>query len=111
MTVREIYNSYIMSNKGFRGVGANLNKFRLLRDDDIMSIFSISRTSLHRWKKNGYIPYLKIGSISYYLSEDIQKMLNTLSRNTRRGKDPDDPIDLEDPKDQEAPDNPGHPRG
>lgn len=52
-----------------------LKDVRLLKDEQIMKHFGISRSCLYQWRKRKEIPYTKIGSTNYYIEEVIVKML------------------------------------
>lgn len=46
----------------------------LFRDEDIQIIFGISRTCLFYWRKQGSIPFRKIGGTNYYSKVAIERM-------------------------------------
>lgn len=63
-----------MSKKRFNGESSDSGKFELLRDEDVMKTFSICRTTLFNWRKQGEIPFRKVGGTNYYLKKAIENM-------------------------------------
>ena len=53
----------------------DLKHVRLLKDEEIMEHFGISKSCLYRWRKRKKIPYFKIGSTNFYIEEVILKMV------------------------------------
>jgi len=68
----------------------DLEKVRLLKDENIKKLFGISQSCLYNWRKKKKIPYIKVGGINYYLEDVILKMLYL--RGGRLPKDFDDEV-------------------
>lgn len=49
----------------------------LLRIEEAISEYSISRTTLYQWRKSGALPYKRIGRMVYVHRDDIEKLLST----------------------------------
>ena len=50
---------------------------KYLTKDEVMDIFKITYQTLHRWRKEGKLPYTKISSRKFlYKEEDIKQLLN-----------------------------------
>ena len=47
----------------------------LLKNEEVMEYFKISRSCLYQWRKKGKIPYIKIGTLNFYIEEVIIKMV------------------------------------
>lgn len=74
-----------MPTKPTKTGSKDLEKVRLLKDEDIKKLFGISQSCLYNWRKKKMIPHIKMGSVNYYLEDVILKMLYL-----RGGKLPDD---------------------
>lgn len=79
-----------MSKKPIQNRAKDLKDVRLLKDEQIMEHFGISRSCLYQWRKRKEIPFTKIGSTNYYIEEVIVKMLYL--RGGRLPKDLDDEL-------------------
>jgi predicted DNA-binding transcriptional regulator AlpA len=64
-----------MSKKPKKDRSKDLEDIHLYRDEDVMKLFGISRSCLHRWRQKGIIPFKKMGSINFYIKEVILEML------------------------------------
>ncbi|MCG2420092.1 helix-turn-helix domain-containing protein [Aequorivita sp. F47161] len=64
-----------MSKKPKKNRSKDLADIHLLRDEDVMKLFGISRSCLYRWRQKGIIPFKKMGSINFYIKEVIVEML------------------------------------
>ncbi len=64
-----------MSEKPTNNGSKDLKDVHLLRDEQILKHFGISRSCLYQWRKRKEIPFIKIGSTNYYIEEVIVKML------------------------------------
>ncbi|KIA83651.1 hypothetical protein OA84_09210 [Kaistella solincola] len=42
---------------------------------DMMQLFHVSGRTLQRWRKEGIVPYKKIGGKIFYLAEDVLRMM------------------------------------
>jgi len=81
-----------MSKQPINNRSRDLKDVHLLKDEQIMKYFGISRSCLYQWRKRKEIPYTKIGSTNYYIEEIIVKML--FLRGDRLPKDFDDDLKL-----------------
>lgn len=54
---------------------AKIKPENLFNTADIMQLFSISESSVKRWRKQRVLPYVKMGGTIYYLKDVIFKML------------------------------------
>ena len=43
---------------------------------DLMLMLNVSIRTLHNWRKNGVLPFLKIRGKIYYKSSDLERLLN-----------------------------------
>jgi predicted DNA-binding transcriptional regulator AlpA len=50
------------------------NKF-VLREEDVMDMFGFSKSTISRLRKNGEIPYSKLGGSYFYQKKELKKML------------------------------------
>jgi len=50
-------------------------KEELLKISDVAKIFKVSQTTIHQWKKQGKIPFVKMGDRLYFKRSDINKKL------------------------------------
>ena len=48
----------------------------LMTIPETMSLLRVSRNTLHRWSKSGYLRPIKIGGNVRYLKSDIEKLIN-----------------------------------
>jgi len=48
----------------------------LMRIEEVMKHFSISRTSVWRMEKNHNLPSVKIGSMKFFKKDDLEKLIN-----------------------------------
>jgi len=48
----------------------------LMRIEEVMKHFSISRTSVWRMEKNQNLPSVKIGSMKFFKKDDLEKLIN-----------------------------------
>ena len=48
----------------------------LMRIEEVMKHFSISRTSVWRMEKNQTLPSVKIGSMKFFKKDDLEKLIN-----------------------------------
>ena len=48
----------------------------LMRIEEVMKHFSISRTSVWRMEKNQNLPSVKIGSMKFFKKDDLEKFIN-----------------------------------
>lgn len=60
----------------FNPVACKENKRDWLTDAEARKLLSISRTKLYQLRKDGELPYSKIGGRVYYNLEDINNLLN-----------------------------------
>ncbi len=51
-------------------------KEELLSVPEVMNLLKVSRTSLFRWQKNGYLEPIKTGGRCRYRKSDIEALLN-----------------------------------
>ena len=50
---------------------------KYLTKDEVMDMFKITYQTLHRWRQEGKIPYVRVSSRKIvYREEDIKKLLN-----------------------------------
>jgi len=76
-----------MDKEPIKNGSKDLSRIRLLKDEQIIELFGISKSCLYRWRKKGEIPFMKIGSTHFYLEDVILKMLYM-----RGGRLPDDEV-------------------
>lgn len=50
---------------------------RLLTTNEACEFLRCSKPTLHRWKKNGTIPFIRIGSNIRYKQTDLEKLIET----------------------------------
>ena len=48
----------------------------LMRIEEVMKHFSISRTSVWRMEKNQNLPSVKIGRMKFFKKDDLEKLIN-----------------------------------
>lgn len=48
---------------------------KLLLTKDIENLFSISRMTIYRWTKKGYLKPVRIGKLNYYQKEDVENLI------------------------------------
>ena len=48
----------------------------LMRIEEVMKHFSISRTSVWRMEKNQNLPSVKIGSMKFFKKDGLEKLIN-----------------------------------
>lgn len=49
----------------------------LLTQPEAITFLKVSANTLHRWKRNGTIPYRKIGTRSYFKKSDLEEYNKT----------------------------------
>ncbi len=64
-----------------------LAQLRLLTNEDLMRILSVSESSLYRMRRKGLLPYFKVTSTCYYSAEAIAAWIHNLS-NASQHKNP-----------------------
>lgn len=42
---------------------------------DMMQLFNVSSRTLQRWRKEGELPFKKIGGKIYYVAEEVDRMM------------------------------------
>ena len=52
-----------------------LKDLGLLKDEQVMEIFEISRSCVYQWRKKEVLPFIQLGSTHFYLEEVIIEML------------------------------------
>lgn len=52
---------------------------KLLTTEEACKLARVSRPTLHRWKSNGIIPFIKIGKNIRYKESDLKKLLESKS--------------------------------
>lgn len=50
-------------------------QIKLLSIDDVCKLFSVSRVTLNKWKKQGLIPYKKMSRRVFFVEDDIYKSI------------------------------------
>ena len=55
--------------------GGKLPDKELLTDEDLMTIFGVSKSSLKRWRTNGSIYFFQLGSTCYYETKLLKKTI------------------------------------
>ncbi|MBT0607980.1 helix-turn-helix domain-containing protein [Aequorivita echinoideorum] len=68
-----------MSQKPTDGNESFGKKNRLLNDEELMTLFGVSKCSLYRWRKKEYLPFIKMGGTYYYSEKIINKMIEQQS--------------------------------
>lgn len=54
---------------------------RWLRSEDVRRMLKLSPGTLYTLRKNGTLPFVKIGSLFFYEYEDIERMMKEQKRN------------------------------
>ena len=49
---------------------------KLLTPDEVVNKYNISKTTLWRWSKNGYLQPTQLGKKKFYRAGDIDELLN-----------------------------------
>lgn len=52
----------------------------LISIDDVQKIFRVSKVTIHKWKKQGLIPFYKVNSRLYFKKTEILDSLQTKKR-------------------------------
>lgn len=79
-----------MSKKLGKNGPQDLKNVRLLKDEHIKELFGISQSCVYQWRKKKLLPFIKMGSLNFYIEEVILKMLYL-----RGGNLPDDVEELD----------------
>lgn len=53
---------------------------KLLTSEEACSFLRCSKPTLHRWKKEGIIPHVRIGTNIRYRGDDLKKLLESKKR-------------------------------
>lgn len=54
---------------------SKLLKKELLTEEDLMVILGISKDSVRRWRKKGYLHFIQFGTRCYYPSKFLKKII------------------------------------
>ncbi len=57
-------------------------EYRLVAESELLERIPVSRRTIGFWKKDGKIPYIKIGKRCLYSWADVMNAMNRLGRNT-----------------------------
>ncbi|MAN58306.1 MAG: hypothetical protein CMC08_00545 [Flavobacteriaceae bacterium] len=69
-----------MFNRKQKDALLGLADLRLLTNEDLMRILSVSESSLYRMRRKGLLPYIKVTSTCYYSAVEIAAWLHNLSK-------------------------------
>ena len=61
-------------------IETNDNSEKLYTAEEACKLLRCSKPTLHRWKKEGIIPFARIGTNIRYKESDIKNLLNTKKR-------------------------------
>ncbi len=67
--------------------GAKESGKRWLKTAEVKKLLGVSSGTLQNLRINGSLPYTKLGGVLYYDREEIEKMLETSTKNERRPGD------------------------
>lgn len=62
----------------------NQSQFQLLTVEELMEILKVTKMSIHNWRKEGWLPYYKLGSNVRFNLEEVMEAIE--KRNGRKGK-------------------------
>jgi excisionase family DNA binding protein len=62
----------------------NQSQFQLVTTEELMEILKVTKMSIHNWRKEGWLPCIKLGSNVRFNLEEVMKVIN--ERNSRKGK-------------------------
>lgn len=48
---------------------------KMLAMDEVLSMLQVSKPTLWRWAKSGYLPNIKVGKKVYYMEADVKKLM------------------------------------
>ena len=72
-TVKRLEAEIISIKERLEVPSENKNNDELLTFEEALSILKIKKNTLHRWKRNGTIPYRKIGTKNYFKKSDLEE--------------------------------------
>jgi excisionase family DNA binding protein len=58
--------------------------FELVTIEELMQILKVTKMSIHNWRKEGWLPYYKLGSNVRFKLEEVMEAIE--KRNGRKGK-------------------------
>lgn len=62
----------------------NQSQFQLITIEELMEILKVTKMSIHNWRKDGWLPYYKLGSNVRFKLEEVMEAIE--KRNGRKGK-------------------------
>lgn len=72
-TVKRLEAEIISIKERLEASSENKNDDELLTFDEAIAFFKVTANTLHRWKRNGTIPYRKIGTKNYFKRSDLEE--------------------------------------
>jgi excisionase family DNA binding protein len=60
----------------------NQSQFQLVTIEELMEILKVTKMSIHNWRKDGWLPYYKLGSSVRFNMEDVMEAIQ--KRNGRK---------------------------
>lgn len=72
-TVKRLEAEIISIKERLEVLSENKNHDELLTFDEAIAFLKVTANTLHRWKRNGTIPYRKIGTKNYFKRSDLEE--------------------------------------
>jgi excisionase family DNA binding protein len=62
----------------------NQSQFQLVTIEELMQTLKVTKMSIHNWRKEGWLPYYKLGSNVRFKLEEVMEAIE--KHNGRKGK-------------------------
>ncbi len=60
------------------------NQTKLLKTNDLVEMFGVSRTTIHNWKLSGKLPFYRIGGKIYFKEEEVINSMKGVKIHSKR---------------------------
>jgi excisionase family DNA binding protein len=83
---RDEFNTQLeaMVQKAVKNGMRNQSQFQLVTIEELMETLKVTKMSIHNWRKEGWLPYYKLGSSVRFNLEDVMKAIE--QHNHQKGK-------------------------
>ena len=73
-----------MVQKAVKDGMRNQSQFQLVTTEELMEVLKVTKMSIHNWRKEGWLPCIKLGSSIRFNLEEVMEAIE--KRNGRKGK-------------------------